>query len=174
MANTERFDNSINKELAEKGQKERAISAIIATNAQISPEQFQALKNAIGQEVAIVYHHHGYSVENDEDFDQEWTKSFILKDVRFVRDSATKQLYLAFFRFENDSYDRFPYTHAHNDLGECDRHEIHSLSPPSGEALWSFDSPGEQLEWRSEENSVWDTLYHHSESMLALREDQKK
>ena len=147
--------------------KERAMKAVVATNAMISPEQFQALQSALGQEVVMAYRYQSYSVENDEDLDEEREESFILGDVGFVRDPRTQQLYLAFFRDENEhtyDYIHSPYRVVHSVIGDAFWWEMNIISSPGA---WLSDLADGFTDVTTDQY-IWRAVEDYSESMRAL------
>lgn len=161
------------KNTPEAWKKERIVAAIVDTNASISPEQFQSLRGALGQEVVMRYHFsETYSDEEDGNppSDFETTERFILKDVNFVRDPRTQELYLAFFRNVEDEATYFPYWMNEGIFGDLTCVEIHCLTRSSGEVLWSFDSPGKRVPRTrgGYDVDIWQDIKDHSESMKTL------
>ncbi len=161
-------------------EKESAISAVLAANALVPPEQFQILQGAIGQEVAMEYHfRRDYSDEADgntpDDF--ETIERFILKDVSFVRHPRTNLKYLAFFRNVKDDAVYFPYWSSENVFGDYTNVQIYNLQNSSGEVLWSFNSPGARITTRGNpatNDEIGQAIIDCSESMLALKVKQGK
>lgn len=170
---------------AEARRRERAIAAVIATNALISPEQFEALRDALGREVVMEFHRLYTVAECDggeTEYPEDSSKSFILKDVNFVRHPNTQEVYLAFFsegrQGKRDST-YYPYWEKAADWGDKEEFIMNCLKLPSGEILWRFDKPQskqtdilgpgrDQYVGTETDSHIFGDILTHSESMKAL------
>lgn len=163
------FEHSISKQ---RLSKEEAASTVIATNTLISPREFQALREALGQEVEIQFHCHKTYSNKKPGTDEEITERFVLKDVNFVRAPLTTHTYLAFLK-TTEGNTNFPYWVSKNVFGDYTEGRINSLKLHSGEKLWCFDCPKERVgsnRWGSGNitGNIIQAIKDHSESMLAL------
>ena len=70
-------------EMWETEEREWVRAAVVGTNARVSPEQFQALQKALGQEVTLNFHVHAYYSDEEESSDYDSRKKIVLKDVGF-------------------------------------------------------------------------------------------
>jgi hypothetical protein len=153
-------------EIAQK--KDRAISAVIATNALISPEQFLSLKNALGQKATIEYDFYVYLTGEDSSNNETDTETFVLKDFSYVEDKKTGDKYLAFFRSVEDNATHFPYWASRNCWEDYKSIKINNLKLLSGDVLWSFDLPKERIlnDDHAGSNIDWQAIKDYSKSAL--------
>lgn len=124
---------------------QRTIAAVIATNAVIANEQYRNLVKAIGRTVQMKREDHQYVSDEDADYLTAATETFTLVDFNFVVDPDTDKRYLAFLR-TSDDLTNFPHWSSVNAFGDILEITIEKLTDvDTGETIWSFDSPGEQV-----------------------------
>lgn len=145
--------------------EEEARAAVIAANAQISPDQFRALQDSLGQEVEMQYGYHKIYADEEPSTHDTAIERFILRDVNFVRDPRTNQTYLAFLR--TDYATNYPYWSSESAFGDFTEVQINKIKQ-AGRELWSFDHPGERVNIKRWGSDIIGDIKDHSESMSAL------
>jgi hypothetical protein len=169
MVTSKENPNQGNPEIAKR---EQALSAVIATNAVISPEQFELLKNALGKEVVMEYNLSQYLADEDSNYDVPQTEKFTLKNFNFVEDEKTGIKYLAFFRNLEDDATYFPFWNKKNFWDDSKSIRINRLTLSSGELLWTFDQPKKSIPFNSIDSSPepkidWQIIKDNSKSALS-------
>jgi hypothetical protein len=133
-------------------ERERVVSEVVATNAVITDEQFQALKGTLGSRLTMSYRLWPTGADIDKIGRFTGRRLFTLLDFGYVVDPTTSQRYLAFLRTGSGEYDlHFPLqreTDIHSGSGSYDA-EIERITDSTTETpLWSFDQPpGQALDF---------------------------
>ncbi len=128
-------------------EKEPIINEVIATNAVITDEQFQALKDAIGGKVTMSYHARTVYSDEEDIGEDRGEKLFTLFDFNYIVNPKTNQKYLVFLRFGNAENDLYFPTHAETDsFWDIHYIEIEEITDSATKALiWSFVKPGQAI-----------------------------
>lgn len=126
--------------------REKAQAAVIATNAIITEEQFEKLKQSIGQRLVLVYKvKEQYSDDDSQDQTYIDRTPFTLTDFNFVIDPQTRKRFLAYLRSSegNTFYPACQYLSYFEDVRWVTVESI--LESDSEEAIWSFDHLGRYM-----------------------------
>lgn len=141
------------KQQAIISRREAAIKAIIATNAEISDEQFTKLMEAIGKSVTISVSNRTYDVDDEQYYESSTEFTETLPDFKFVEDERTGKRYLAFVVVGDENGDKIhPDQFDSGTWGDTHaKYIINIRSVPGWETILSRNKRGESLYFSTSE-----------------------
>lgn len=116
-----------------------ACEAVVNTNAVITPDQFQSLKDSFGKSVNFHYEYTQMFSDEEPTVRDNITEEFVLDDFHFFTKPETDEKYLAFFDSKEEKW--FPYFSSENIFSDMTILQCSKLTDAVGNVLWSFDNP---------------------------------
>lgn len=132
--------------------REAAVKAIIATNAEISGEQFAKLMGAIDKSVSISVYSKTYDADDEQYYESSLEDIETFLDFKFVEDKRTGKRYLAYVVVSGEGKDKSERRNIYTDYfdssvyGDTHQQHIQAIrSVPGREIIWSNDNRGQSL-----------------------------